>query len=361
MRNRSNSPTKSRNEASTVFKSGRRNKISRGTGNVLLRNARRAGLQLKRTFAKRHSKDSEAVLQTLQKGFMDWCTANLKTRPSYSVMKSYSDAFGYAFRQTGKGQARALIPMYLKGRAAAVVCARSEGDRLKAVLMQLERLPLEEILVILNGCEDHSYQIARQHERCTVVYFKKPLGHDVGRSIGASLTAADIILFTDGDMVISAEELAPFLYAVDSGVDVALNKLDPYLQVYYRQDEVTRVKSFLNTVLGREDLRANSLTAVPHAVSSRCIAGIGASALTVPPKALMLAITQGYQVAAVHTINVITRNRSRKNNTGPNNAVAELIVGDHIEALQKLFEQPGYEGLKLAQMRSEVARRRNSR
>lgn len=38
-----------------------------------------------------------------------------------------------------------------------------------------------------------------------VIYFKKKLGHDVGRAIGAKYAMGKILLFIDGDFILPGE------------------------------------------------------------------------------------------------------------------------------------------------------------
>ena len=86
-------------------------------------------------------------------------------------------------------------------------------------------------------------------------------------------------------------------------------------------------------MLGRDDLEANSLTAVPHAMTRQALESIGYANLSVPPRAQTLAIRQGLRIEAVQTVDVLSVNRRRKTNRGKDNPVAKLIIGDHIEAL----------------------------
>ncbi|MOA11009.1 hypothetical protein D3C78_1309230 [compost metagenome] len=186
------------------------------------------------------------------------------------------------------------------------------------------------------------------------------MGHDVGRAIGASAAMGDILLFTDGDLPLPAEELAPFLISVDRGDDIALNDLSPYLPPFSGQDEVSRSKTFLNLCLGRSDLKANSMTAVPHALSRRAIHTIGTGSLIVPPKAQALALVHELKVSAPYTVDVIRNNRVRSSNTGAGNTVARLITGDHIEAMGEAMKIKGIRlGYKTVS-RSELAKMRNA-
>jgi len=227
-----------------------------------------------------------------------------------------------------------LLP--LRGSAAAVVTVRNEEAAIRQVLRELALLPLDDTTVVINGSSDHSFKYAREFEGVTIVHEPSALGLDVGRALGAKMTDADIVLFMDGDFPVPAPELAAFLYAVDQGVDVALNDVMPYLSSFAHWDAVSRVKQFLNSALGREDLGANSLTCIPHALSRKAIQTIGVQTLAVPPKAQAAALNARLTAVAVASINVFAKNRRRKQNTGADNPVARLILGDHIEALHSL-------------------------
>jgi len=240
--------------------------------------------------------------------------------------------------------------------AAAVISVCNEDKTIGRVLHELEKLPISQIVVVLNGCTDQSFEIARQSSKAIILIYPDRIGHDVGRAAGTKLTNTDIVLYIDGDFVISALELMPFLIAVDQGVDVALNDISAWVPSFDKQDNVTRCKSFLNSVLGRDDLHANSLTAVPHALSRRAIQTVGIRSLIVPPKAQTIAIMKGLDVAAVHQVDVVNHNRVRPRNVGIDNDVTQLIIGDHLEALSVIMEM---RDKRLMESRSELAKRRN--
>ncbi|WP_068500469.1 glycosyltransferase family 2 protein [Paenibacillus kribbensis] len=250
----------------------------------------------------------------------------------------------------------------LQGTAAAVVSVCNEESTIDRVLGELEKLPLKDIIVVLNGCTDDTRSIvAKHHPGATLVNIPDRLGHDVGRAVGARMTQADIVLFVDGDLPIPASELLPFLHAVDQGTDVALNDLGRHLPPYAQQDSVTRCKGFLNRILRRLDLGANSLTAVPHALSRRSLDLLGPAMLAVPPKAHAMAVLHGMMVAAVHSVDVIKTNRKRTFNTGKGNAMEQLIVGDHAEALTAVLKVAGTSPFGPVPTRADVAKGRNAR
>ena len=254
------------------------------------------------------------------------------------------------------------IALPLQGTASAVISVSNEERTLPAVLTELRKLPLQEIIVVLNGCTDGSFAAIKRDHRVSLFSFPQRLGHDVSRALGGAVATGDIILFSDGDMALPAEDLAVFLIAVDLGVDIALNNLTPYLpSMFSAQDDVTHCKSFLNRALCRSDLRANSMTAVPHALSRRAISTIGTAALIVPPKAQALALVRGLKVSAPHSVNVFRTNRIRSGNTGEGNAVAGLILGDHMEALAEVMKSEGVRLQHVTFSRSTLAKVRNAR
>ncbi len=223
-------------------------------------------------------------------------------------------------------------------RVAIVVTAMNERSSLPGLLAQVNRLPVQDKYVVINGSNDDSMHIAKQYG-ATVIHYQRPLGHDVGRAVGAKATNADIVLFMDGDFVLPAEHLVPFIAEIEHGADVALNNINPWLRSFQQWDLVTMWKQFLNMVMNRRDLGANSLTAVPHALSRKAIETIGAHQLIVPPKALAAAIENGLVVTAPYSVNVLEKNKRRPQNTGQHNLVSHLISGDHLEALRYVMDR----------------------
>lgn len=246
---------------------------------------------------------------------------------------------------------------------SVIISARDEEETLLRVLRQVSRLKPFEIIVVLNGCQDRSFERARLCEKAVVVHCPEPAGHDVGRALGAKLSRGDILLFLDGDMVIPASLLAPFPAAIERGIDVALNDIDPLLPIFTFWDEVTRCKLYLNSLLQRTDLGTASMTAVPHALSRRAVETIGCQHLMVPPKAQAAAIMAKLRVEKAATVDVIKKNRQRKANTGEGNTMARLISGDHAEAFQEVLARRGSDlhDIKNADRnRREIALWRNS-
>ncbi|WP_054971943.1 glycosyltransferase family A protein [Paenibacillus sp. A3] len=303
--------------------------------------AYRLGLQLGRADTPSEPREGESEQRRLLN--RRW-TARVKERglAGYPWTRYYTAAAGYVrgfFAGMGR-PAPNWIPLPTERSVAVIVTAKNEERTIAAVLKEAGRLT-DETYVIVNGSSDETFRQARAASRAIVLSYPQALGHDVGRSVGAKLARADILLFTDGDMPLPAEQLVPFVHGIEQGLDVALNDIYPYLGSFGRQDTVTIMKRFLNMALDRPDLKASSLTAVPHALSRRAVETLGLELLSVPPKAQALALLLKLRVGNAGQVNVIRGNKRRKLNSGRGNPVASMIVGDHLEALKLAGDRMG--------------------
>lgn len=223
-----------------------------------------------------------------------------------------------------------------------IIPAMNERATLPGVLREACRVhPRSETIVVANGSTDGTPAIARKWG-ARVIVTEEPLGHDVGRRVGAEAARGRILLFIDADMIIPATELRPYVKAVSEGVDVALNDYSGPLEGR-EIHPVVLAKYSLNSLLGRSDLKGASLTAVPHAMSRSVAEAIGYEALEVPPLALVAALLRGYKVRAVHSVPVGRMNpiKYRGRQKDP---LTGLIVGDHLEAVHRLILERGSRG-----------------
>lgn len=223
---------------------------------------------------------------------------------------------------------------------SVIIPAMNEAGKIAAVIAEARAVhPATEVIVVANGCRDHT-EMAAERMGAKVLAFADPLGNDVGRSVGAQAAKGQILLFTDSDMVIPSSGLKPFVHAVQSGVDVALND---YTGPTDRSlvHRVILAKYTLNSMLGRPDLRGASMTAVPHAISRRALQTIGAEILSVPPKAQAAAVCRELRVEAVHRVEVGRLNPGRAAGGDP---LEKLVLGDHLEALAALVAERGVRG-----------------
>ncbi len=231
---------------------------------------------------------------------------------------------------------------------SVIIPVMNERRTLGKVIREAFRVaPRTEVIAVVNGSTDGSLRIA-QRSGAKVLAFPEPLGHDVGRAVGAREARGRVLLFIDADMVIPARLLRPFVDAVVQGVDVALNDYSGpvrKMQVH----NVVLAKHALNMLLGRPDLKGASLTAVPHAISRRALDAIGAESLAVPPLAHVKAVRAGLVVKRIRRVDVGSRNPIRLRR-GRKRSVERLIIGDHLEAIdwwtRHWGPRGGYEDLR---------------
>jgi len=218
----------------------------------------------------------------------------------------------------------------------------NEQKNIAKVIANSRRIhPDTEVIVVVNGSHDGTENIAR-HMGAKVIVYVSPLGHDVGRSVGANHAKGDILLFTDADIVIPTRLLMPFVMAIENGVDVALNRytgITSTKQVH----SVVLAKHALNTILRRSDLTGTSMTTIPHAISRKALLAIGAEWLAVPPKALAIAVWKGLNVQGTAFVEVGKTN-PRKRKWKKVDPLKALIVGDHLEAINWVIDHTNDRG-----------------
>jgi glycosyltransferase involved in cell wall biosynthesis len=222
-------------------------------------------------------------------------------------------------------------------RISVIIPARNESRTIAKVVSEARNISGDtEVIVVCNGSEDDTADKAKG-AGAKVVSIKIPLGHDVGRAVGACFAQGEILLFIDADFVIPSSTLSNYTTLVEDGWDLVLNAYSGY-QVKTSIHPTAVAKRFLNRMLGRSDLGGSSMTTVPHAMSRRALETIGLSMLAVPPKAQVEAVLQGLRITRGERINTAQINRKRE---GRKEKVGELVLGDHLEAIAYFVERKG--------------------
>jgi glycosyltransferase involved in cell wall biosynthesis len=232
----------------------------------------------------------------------------------------------------------------IQPKVSVVIPVMNERRTLASVIQQVHRIHADtEVIVVVNGSTDGSLKLAKRMG-ARVIAFDFPLGHDVGRSIGAAAAKGEIILFTDGDIVIPTAQLVPFIDALESGkVDIALNKyLGPVKK--HKVCKVILAKHALNALLSCTKLKGASLTTIPHAMNRKALESIGVENLAVPPKAQAIATCKGLNIRPVQYVEVGKNNPHRRKEFRVD-PLKKLIVGDHLEAIHSLIEHTSPRGL----------------
>ncbi|MGN7310117.1 glycosyltransferase [Alkalicoccobacillus gibsonii] len=245
--------------------------------------------------------------------------------------------------QTPLPVSASMVKRNMNYKLHVIVPAMDEADTLPGVLMELKRLQPDQIIVVVNGSKDHTAHVAESHG-AKVINYSQPLGNDVGRAIGALNGEADIYLFTDGDIVIKAEDYLPFIQDVEKGIDMAINSID-WITKVEKADIISQSRFFLNAIQERRDLRAENILTIPHAFSRKGLEIIGKSELSNPVLANTIALDKKLQISVPHTIDVLGMNKMRTNHLPkPGEVIGEAMQrmhGDFIEALDYLIDTYG--------------------
>ncbi|NUU60305.1 glycosyltransferase family 2 protein [Paenibacillus agri] len=253
-------------------------------------------------------------------------------------------------------QAAAIPPVnHPEPYVSVIIPAMNEERTIRGVIAEARGVHSRcEVIVIVNGSADRTAEMASS-SGARVISYEQPLGHDAGRSVGAEAAMGEVLLFLDGDFVIPASKLRPFVRAVNEGADIALNGYSgPVRQAM--PHPVVLSKHALNLLLGRPDLKGSSMTAVPHALSRRALAVLGSGLLSRPPLAHAAAVTTDLRVQAVHTVEVGKLNSVRRK-AGGSDPLQQQIVEDHLEAVSLLLERRGHRaGFGDGSRRREIVR-----
>ncbi|MGI6685375.1 MAG: glycosyltransferase family 2 protein [Bacillota bacterium] len=235
------------------------------------------------------------------------------------------------------------MPERMKIMFAAVVPAQNENIRVKQVIQNLLKLPLDLIIPVINGCRDDTLKfcLSLTSPKIYTLYSAVSLGIDVPRAVGANFAytlGAHGILFIDGDM--NGDLTYPLnllMRAVKSGTDCALTNCYPY--IYARHPltkKVLKYREILNRRIGLfHQLGLASPSHGPHAVSRKLLDKIPIESLAVPPVEMAYAKMAGLKIdvaAAISHHKLGSRDKSLIHTK----MVAHTIIGDCLEALAVL-------------------------
>lgn len=260
-----------------------------------------------------------------------------------------------SFHRQIKRKGKYKLPTCASPIVSVIIPVKNERKTIGRVLRQLGRLHRHiEVIVVANGSKDGTMRIAKQMG-ARVIAFPEALGHDVGRAIGAAAASGQVILFTDGDIVIPARDYRPLIQAVLGGADVALNAYNGPTSRRHVHN-VILAKYALNGMLLQPELKGASLTTIPHALSRKALEVIGTDNLAVPPLAYVIACQSGLKVKAVHLVPVGKKNPRRRRRGSAGDPVEGLIIGDHLEAVNWLMSLTNARGSRtdLTRIRSMV-------
>jgi len=233
-----------------------------------------------------------------------------------------------------------------KENLSIIVQAQNEEDTIAKLIWELKLLAPYEIIIVVNGSTDSTASIAATMN-CMVIHYDSPLGINIGKAIGIRQAKGDILLITDGDIVIRSEQLRSFIEAIKNGFDVALNDLSWSMYKKSKPHPTAICKRALNIFLRREDLKVNAFGAIPFALNRKAVDAIGWWNFADPPMAQAVAVFKKLRITSPESVDVITTNKIRprqhrtlaKNSPYPRST--SRIIGDHLRAMKYIIDEKG--------------------
>ncbi|PFL74007.1 glycosyl transferase [Bacillus anthracis] len=232
---------------------------------------------------------------------------------------------------------------------SVIIPACNEIDTISDVIQSVKGLNPLEIIVVANGCTDGTETVA-EHLGCKVLWYTEKLGNDVGRAAGAKEAIGDVLLFIDGDFAIQTSKLQLFLNPIlYNQADVVLNNLDALFLKRQKPNSITVWRQILNAILEREELKIDSLLAVPHALTKEVVQSIGYECFVNPVVAHLRLVQSEWRISRHCAIDVITPNKFRPTEHaayGTSLSQSEKrMIGDHIEAVaEQIVDSDGRGG-----------------
>lgn len=229
-----------------------------------------------------------------------------------------------------------------------VVPAKNEAGRISTVLQNLGTLPVDHIILVVNGSRDTTMQEAMQMRlpKLQIIYFHDCLGIDIPRAIGAKMAlslGSNAVIFVDGDMVGTFNEN---LMELSDGIllkhlDMALTNCYPSPPRHIeRYNPTFQWRLNLNKELGLEKKVGLATPAHgPHAVSRHLLETISLADLAIPPVSIASARKNKLRIDVATSIPHYRLGSSIKNQLHTNKII-DTIVGDCLEAIAVFHDQP---------------------
>lgn len=223
----------------------------------------------------------------------------------------------------------------------AVVPAKDEQGRIGKVLNMLKKTFVEQIIVVVNGATDDTMREVKAQKMANVkiLYFKKKLGIDIPRAIGAYRAFKDgatSVVFVDGDMVGDiSQNINELLFAIKKrNIDLALTDCYPYI-TYSNEltEQIMLFRALLNINLALyHKITIATPSHGPCAISRKLMEAADFRDFAVPPVILASAAKQKLSIDIATTI---PQNKlgSKIRNYPHSRKIADTIIGDSLEAL----------------------------
>lgn len=226
----------------------------------------------------------------------------------------------------------------------AIIPAYNEAKHIKTVLQNLISCNFQKIILVANGCNDRTEELALQIKKkvnLEILSFPEPLGLDIPRAIGAAYAkkySPQGIIFIDGDM---DGEITPVIYkllqGLKKGLDLALTNCYPLPdRLSDLAATVLKYREIVNKKLGLFPQIGHATPSHgPHAISARLLAQIPLNTLAIPPLTLAYASQNNFRIGVAASISHKLLGSPLRSPEHAQN-VADTIIGDCLQTLAYL-------------------------
>ncbi|ULL17958.1 glycosyltransferase family 2 protein [Paenibacillus sp. H1-7] len=110
-----------------------------------------------------------------------------------------------------------LLPTYRS--VAVIVNLGSERKHIGGILKLLNRLPIDEVFIIVNGSSNPNIRALRSLSRSVIICYPQTVGQEISRAAVSKMAKSELLLVLDGDHPLEEEQLIRMIHEMDNGLD----------------------------------------------------------------------------------------------------------------------------------------------
>lgn len=235
-------------------------------------------------------------------------------------------------------------------KLSVIVSYKTEGAIINRVLEQVSYLRPLEIIVVTNNRKETS-EIITKIAGCNIIVLEEK-DNKKAHVTGAKAAKGEVLLFLQGNVVIFSVQLEQFLQPIrNNAADVIVSNMDSSLLETRNMDwpDVSTIyKQVLNDVLGRSDLKMDSLSSIPNAITKQAIESVGYESLVNPPFAQIRLMEKGWRIISSSSITIksidnhsLNKRSSYKNKLSQ---VEKYNIGSYLQIMSEWLHKKGTRG-----------------
>ncbi|MEB9452828.1 glycosyltransferase [Bacillus cereus] len=196
-------------------------------------------------------------------------------------------------------------------RSLTVIISYSDRAQiLEDLIKNVWELNPIEIIVMLPNDRSKLYEIAKKY-RCRIVLTEKYSGHYRGYEAFIKEARGDALLFLDGKFSLSTDEMKGFIEPiVTNQADEILNKIDKFIEIDKCPNVDIVWRKMLNEILGRPDLKCNSMLSLPYVLTKEVLVNIGCDFIEDAILSHIKIVSQGWRISDQYAINTLSKDET---------------------------------------------------